>query len=255
MTEIHQIYPSAAAGPLTTEDVERLYTYPDTTAPYVAANFVSSADGAVEVDGIARPLSTPPDRVVLQLGTDLADVVLVGAGTATVEGFTGVKPNDRRAERRRRFGLSEAPVTAVVTATGRWLDPSEPVLNDTVVPTIVFTCAAAPADLRARWADAGADVVLVGDGSVDLTAAVAELGRRGLYRVNCMGGPLLFGSMAEAGLVDELRLTVAPFLVSGEAARIARGVGMDPARLKMVSVITGDDTLLIRYRVGESPVT
>lgn len=255
MTEIHQIYPPAAAGPLTTEDIERLYTYPDCTSPYVAVNFVSSADGAVEVDGIARPLSTPPDRVVLQLGTDLADVVLVGANTATVEGFTGVKPTDRRAERRRRFGLSETPVTAVVTATGRSLDPSAPVLRDTLVPTIVFTCAAVPEDLRARWTDAGADVVLVGDGTVDLTAAVAELGRRDLYRVNCMGGPALFGSMAEAGMVDELRLTVAPFVVSGEAARIARGAGMDPARLELVSVITGDDTLLIRYRVGDSSPT
>ncbi len=68
-----------------------------------------------------------------------------------------------------------------------------------------------------------------------------------------MGGPALFGSLAEAGLVDELRLTLAPFLVSGEAGRIARGAGMDPARLELVSVVTGDDTLLMRYRVREAP--
>ncbi|MBC3194465.1 dihydrofolate reductase family protein [Pseudonocardia sp. C8] len=252
MTGIQQIFPTAGAGPLSVEALERLYAYP-AGAPYVAVNFVSSADGAVEVDGLAAGLSTPPDRVVLDLGTDLADVVLVGAGTATVEGFTGVKPDERMADRRHRFGLEPVPATAVVTSTGRSLGPSAPVLTDTLVPTIVFTCAAAPERLRASWAAAGAHVVLVGDRSVDLAAVVAELGRRGLHRINCMGGPALFGSLAEAGLVDELRLTVAPFLVSGDAARIARGAGMDPERLELVSVVTGDDTLLVRYRVGTSP--
>ncbi|ANY09971.1 hypothetical protein AFB00_10990 [Pseudonocardia sp. HH130630-07] len=249
---MQQIFPAGDAGPLTTEDLERLYAYPDGTGVRVAVNFVSSADGAVEVEGGSAGLSTPPDRVVLDLGTDLADVVLVAAGTATSEGFTGVKHNDRMDDRRRRFGLAGVPVTAVVTSSGRSLDPSAPVLTDTLVPTIVFTCESVSAGLRDRWSDAGADVVLTGDGAVDLGAAVAELQRRGLRRVNCMGGPALFGSLAEAGLVDELRLTVAPFLVSGGAGRIARGAGMDPARLELLSVVTGDDTLLIRYRVGDS---
>ena len=163
------------------------------------------------------------------------------------------RADDRMDDRRRRFGLSELPSTAVVTSSGRSLDPSAPVLTDTVVPTIVLTCESVPADLRGRWADAGAEVVLTGDESVDLAVAVAALGERGLLRINCMGGPALFGSLAEAGLVDELRLTLAPFLVSGEAGRIARGAGMDPARLELVSVVTGDDTLLMRYRVREAP--
>ncbi|MEQ3551310.1 dihydrofolate reductase family protein [Pseudonocardia nematodicida] len=251
MSEIHQILPAAHAGPLSDADLETLYAYPDPgTAPYVAVNFVSSADGAVEVEGRSAGLSTAPDRTVLRLGTDLADVVLVAAGTATAEGFTGVHPDERMADRRRRSGLAEVPVTAVVTSSGRSLDPSSPVLTDTLVPTVVLTCAAVDDDLQKRWTDAGADVVLTGDAAVDLDAAVAELGRRGLHRVNCMGGPALFGGLAGAGLVDELRLTVAPFLVSGEAGRIARGATLDPARLELLSVVTGDDTLLVRYRVA-----
>lgn len=252
MTGIAQVFPPADAGPLDLGALERLYAYPDTGRPYVAVNFVSSADGAVEVDGGSGGLSTPPDRTVLRLGTDLADVVLVAAGTATAEGFTGVKPGERMAERRERFGLAPVPVTAVVTSSGRSLDPSAPVLTDTLVPTVVLTCAAAPADLRARWADAGADVVLTGDGDVDLAAAVAELGRRGLDRINCMGGPGLFGSLVSAELVDELRLTLAPFLVSGDAGRIARGADLGPAPLTLLSALAGDDTLLVRYRVGGS---
>ena len=253
----HLIWPPDRAGPLDADGLEQLYRYPDDCAsrPRLVANFVSSADGAVTVDGLSRGLSTPPDRQVLHLGTDLADVVLVGAGTATVEGFTGVKPGARAAERRARHGLREVAVTAVVTATGRSLAPDAPVLTDTLVPTVVFTCAAVPPGLRDAWRAAGADVVVTGEDAVDLVAVVRELAGRGLNRINCMGGPELFGSLAEAGLVDELRLTVAPFLVSGEAGRITRGIGMDPARLELLSVVAGQDTLLVRYGASRERVS
>lgn len=248
----HLVWPPDRAGPLDADGLEELYRYPDECAerPRLVVNFVASADGAVSVEGSSRGLSTPPDRQVLDLGTDLADVVLVAAGTATAEGFTGVRPDDRAAERRARHGLREVAVTAVVTASGRSLPPDSPVLTDTLVPTVVFTSAAVPADLRDAWSAAGADVVVTGPDGVDLAAVVADLAGRGLNRINCMGGPALFGSLAEAGLVDELRLTVAPFLVSGEAGRIARGAGMDPARLRLLSVVAGHDTLLVRYGVS-----
>ena len=58
-----------------------------------------------------------------------------------------------------------------------------------------------------------------------------ELGRRGLLRVLCEGGPRLFGDLVAADLVDELCLTVAPVLAAGEAGRIAVGPsGSPPAR-------------------------
>ncbi len=248
----HLVWPPDRARPLDADGLEELYRYPDECAERarLVANFVSSADGAVSVDGRSAGLSTPPDRQVLDLGTDLADVVLVGAGTAAAEGFTGVKPDARAAERRARHGLREVAATAVVTASGCSLPPDAPVLTDTLVPTVVFTCAAVPVELRDAWSAVGADVVVAGETGVDLAAAVAELAGRGLNRINCMGGPALFGSLAADGLVDELRLTVAPFLVSGDAGRIARGAGFGPERLELLSVVAGQDTLLVRYGVS-----
>ncbi|WP_432130052.1 hypothetical protein [Streptomyces tendae] len=37
----------------------------------------------MEVGALARPLSTPPDRKVLRLGSDFADVLLIDAGFVT----------------------------------------------------------------------------------------------------------------------------------------------------------------------------
>lgn len=240
------IWPPEHAGRVLDEaELEELYTYP-AVRRWLAVNFVASADGAVEVGGQARPLSTPPDREVLQLGSDLADVLLVGATTAMVENFHGVHPGPETRARRRRHELADVPPTAVVT-TGRGLPADAPVITRAEVPTLVLTCEAAPVEVRRSWQLAGADVVVAGEETVDLAAAVDALTERGLRRIDCEGGPHLFGALTAAGLVDELRLTVSPLLAAGTAGRIAAGPLTEPVDLQLASVLAEEDTLLLRY--------
>lgn len=244
---MHLIWPADHARTLDTADLERLYSYPADSA-WLAVNFVSSADGAVQVGGRAQELSNAPDRVVLRLGSDLADVLLVGATTAMVEGFRGVHPDAKTAERRRRHGLRPVPPTAVVT-TGHSLPADAPVITEARTPTIVFTCAATPVETRHAWADAGAEVVVVGEGTVDLTAAVRALADQGLRRIDCEGGPTLTGALFTAGLVDELRLTVSPLVTSGTAGRITTGPPIEPVGMQLATALAEDDVLLLRYLV------
>ena len=53
---------------------------------------------------------------------------------------------------------------------------------------------------------------------IDLEAALRELARRGMNEIQVEAGPILSGSLLEAGLVDELVIYLAPHLM-GEAAR------------------------------------
>jgi riboflavin-specific deaminase-like protein len=238
------------AGDVDDAELELIYAYPTgLDAPWVQVNFATSADGAAAVDGVSRGLSSPADKRVFALGRDLADVVLVGAGTALAEGYRGIKRTEVRAERRARLGLSEVPPIAVVTRSGS-IGADSPLITDTLVPTIVLTCEAAPEDARAELVDAGADVVLAGETTVDLAEAMRALADRGLLRVSCEGGPQLFGELISAGLVDQLCLTVAPLLAGGDAARIAHAMlrPPQPHRLQLGSVLTEDGSLMLRYR-------
>lgn len=243
---MYHIWPHAGR-PVDDEELERLYGYP-TGTKWLAANFVSSADGAAEIGGKAARLSNPTDQKVLKLGSDLADVLLVGARTAMVEDFRGVHPGNETEQRRRRHQLSAIAPTAVVT-TGYTLPVDAPVVTEAQVPTIVVTCEAAPAHKRRAWKEAGAEVLVSGDTTVDLPAALDALAERGLRRIDCEGGPHLFGSLLAAGMVDELRLTLSPLLVSGTATRIAAGVPLDRVELDAVSILAEDATMLIRYLV------
>lgn len=243
MGVIREVWPSARD--LAEDDLEQLYSYP-ADPRWLAVNFVSSTDGAIAVEGRSGGLSTPADRIVYRLGNDLADVVLVGAGTAVAEGFEGMRPDAATAERRRRFGLAPIAPVAVVT-TGRSLPPDAPVITKAAVPTLVFTSAAAPPALREAWAAHGARVFVVGESAVSAERVVSTLVAEGLGRIDCEGGPRLFGSLIEAGLVDEFRLTVAPFLVAGTSSRASLGAAVDPAELELASVLTDGASVLLRY--------
>ncbi|MGH3494218.1 MAG: dihydrofolate reductase family protein, partial [Sciscionella sp.] len=92
-----------------------------------------------------------------------------------------------------------------------------------------------------------AEVIVAGGDTVDLAAALGRLAERGLRRVDCEGGPRLFAALLAAGVVDELRLTISPFLLAGTADRITAGGAIDPATLRLDTVVAEDDTLLLRY--------
>src|SRR5439155_12985909 len=206
---------------VTDDDLERIYGYPpDITRPWIQVNFVSSADGAAAVADRSEALSHPADKRIFLLGRDLADVVLVGAGTVRAESYRGAKVNDERRARRKRLGLSEVPPIAVVSGTAR-IDPDSALFTDADIPPIIITTAHAPEERHAALAEAGADIIIAGDQMVDLTAALAELSRRGLNRIDCEGGPHLFGELIAENLVDQLCLTVAPLLAGAGADRIA----------------------------------
>ena len=65
----------------------------------------------------------------------------------------------------------------------------------------------------------GAELLSLPDsqGRVDLTALLAELGRRGCNEVHVEGGAGLNGALLDAGLVDELLIYIAPCLLGDQA--------------------------------------
>ena len=238
------LLPSPSTVAAEPPDLAAHYAYPAAlTAPYVRVNFVSSTDGAVTVDGRSGGLGSAADREVFGVLRELAEVVLVGAGT--------VRAEDYRGARRPTRGRATPPPIAVVTGSAD-LDPSARLLTDTQVPPIVLTGPRAPGERRAALAAAGAHVVVLDP--LSPAAVVGELGRRGLLRVLCEGGPRLFGDLVAADLVDELCLTVAPVLAAGEAGRIAVGPSGSPPRgLRLAGAVEDDSTLLLRYtRTGDS---
>jgi riboflavin biosynthesis pyrimidine reductase len=231
---------------LSDDELAALYQVADRSVPHLRANFVSSLDGAVEIGGKSKALSSESDSRVFSMIRRLADVVLVGAGTIRDEGYNPLRLARPAREWRTAAGLAENPTLAVVSSRLE-LSPRHPVFSSAVRP-IVVTHATAPADRRAALSEV-ADVMVLGDAEVDLRAVVDEFTARGMPQVLSEGGPMLLGALTAADLLDELSLTLAPVVAGPGSGRITAG---PPAtvtrRMRLESALDASDGFLFfRY--------
>jgi riboflavin biosynthesis pyrimidine reductase len=231
-------------------DLPTAYAYPP-DGPWVRANMVSSVDGAIAVRGRSGGLSSPGDKRVFAALRDLADVVLVAAGTVRAEGYGAVPATPERVARRRSLRRSDVPPIAVVTSSLA-LDPASALFVDAATPTLVVTTDRAAGERGAAFRDV-ADLVTTPGDRVDLAMAVRRLVERGLGRVLCEGGPSLLGQLAAADVLDELCLTLSARLVSGDASRCVTGPALDPpVPMRLAGLLEEDGTLFTRWRTIRS---
>jgi riboflavin biosynthesis pyrimidine reductase len=268
---VQQIFPAPSSGlPIAAGDavgaLAALYAYPEPAGrPWLRANMVASADGAAAADGRSGGLSGAADRQVFSVLRSLADVILVGAGTARAERYRPVRLDE--AWPRLRAGRTPTPPIAVVTRALD-LEPGEGLLASApdTARTLVLTTEAAPPG-RVAAVGAGAEVIVAGEQTVTAAAAAAALGARGHRRILVEGGPGLLAQITAAGLLDELCLTYSPVLAGGSAGRILAGAGgagaaqSGPARdsaaagpqavgatcLELAHVLEDEGYLLCRY--------
>lgn len=214
---------SFSPGLLNEDDLTRLYAWPSDGG--VRANFVSTLDGsAVGGDSRSGSINTEADGRIFHLQRELTDCVLVGAGTVRAEGYRrGSKP------------------IVVVSRSGHLPEPLAAGEGD----VILVTCAAS-------GREDGDEVWVEGDDEVDLAGVVTRLRRAGMPRVLAEGGPHLFHSLLDAGLVDEFALTLAPRIVGGDHPRVVAGIplgGEAGVDTEIVHLLEEDHSILGLWRV------
>ena len=229
-------------------ELAEAYAYP--RERWLRTNMVMSADGAGSVNGLSGGLSAAGDKRIFGILRVLADVVLAGSGTVRTEQYKPARPRPALAALR-----EGRPATATIAVISGSLDLDLTTPLYTEAPpdarTIVITSEAAPADLRAAAAKV-ADVIVVGEKSVDLPAALTALADRGLTRIICEGGPHLLGQVAAGGLLDELSLTVSPTLAGPGASRILAGEPFTARTMTLTQALAEDGYLFCRYLLANA---
>jgi riboflavin biosynthesis pyrimidine reductase len=214
---------------------------------HLRVNFVVSLDGAVTVGGRSGALGSPGDRRIFTLLRALADAVLVGHGTAAVEGYGPITADSPVGRWRTALGR---PATARIVVSRRAsLDPGSRLVTEAVSPTVLVTCEASDPGRRAALSGAGARVLVCGDDDVDLPTALDRLSDLGMQLLLCEGGPQLFRDALRAGVVDELALSLSPSLVGAAGARLLGEELADRVTLDLRQVLEEDGLLFTRYGI------
>ena len=209
-------------------DLREVYAAP--RAPWLRVNMVSTVDGAATGEsGLTASINNEPDQRVFRLLRELADVVVVGAGTVRAEGYTplttplvvvsrsGAVPETLR-------GAEPGRVLMATVSVGAGLEESRDLLG-------------------------AANVMVLGSHRVDLAALKQALADRGFADLLCEGGPHLLRDLLDQGVADELDCTFVPRVVAGSHARITDGPPVD-VPLRLQALVEEDGTLLGRGFTG-----
>ncbi|OFS27262.1 MULTISPECIES: dihydrofolate reductase family protein [unclassified Brevibacterium] len=244
---LHQIFPSPAQFAPDPREAALTALYDSTDIPpdrpRVQSNMVQSLDGRIAgADGLSGTISSPADKRVFAVLRALADVVIVGASTVREEGYTRLPARQRFAEDRRTRGQDPAPTLAIITGSGN-LDVDH--LTSAGSGSIIVFTTTDDDDVLGRLRSSLCEVIRVD--SPDPHTVLEALAQRGFKRALCEGGPSLLGEWAAAGAIDEMCVTVSPLLVGGAGPGILGRVELDgPARLRLLSAVEGDSTLMLR---------
>jgi riboflavin-specific deaminase-like protein len=213
--------------------------------PYLVLNMVSTLDGKATIDWRTRGLSSELDRRLFHHLRTQADAVMVGAGTARVEGYGRMAKSDELRAKREREGLAPDPLAVVVS--GRLDLPADlPLLQEPEQRVLIATGSGAVL----QGTKAQIEYLRTGD---DLPLLMGRLrAEHGVGSVLCEGGPTLNSHLLAAGLVDELFLTLNRKLSGGAAALtiVAGSSLIEPTELSLVSVAEGGGDLYTRWRVS-----
>ena len=200
--------------------------------PWVIVNMVMTLDGAAALGGRSAGIGGAGDRLLFSAIRSLADLIVVGAGTARAERYGPAQSGARIAIVSRSFNLPlDLPLFT-------------PVRENTLRP-IVIGPTSAPDD-RQEALTRVADVITTGP---EVTPnSILDVARDLEARtVLCEGGPSLLAQFARADLVDEWFVTIGPMVVSGSADRILTGTDEAPRALSLSRVWEHDGALLLRY--------
>lgn len=190
-----------------------------TGRPWVMVCMVTSLDGSTVVDGRSGGLSHPVDAALLGALRSRADAILVGAGTVRAEGYG---PPRRVGQR------------IVVVSRTASIDLTTP----------LFTSGAGVLALPEDAPEVAVANLRAGRGSVDLAGILSQLDAQ---VVQVEGGASLNAALSAHDLIDELNVTVAPFVSGGDGPRLTRGAPPLSHRLRLAQLAEHEDFVFTRW--------
>ncbi len=222
--------------------------------PLTTVVLATSADGKISDTSRSHPrFGSQADFDHLERQVAQADAVLFGAATLKAGGSAMRVIKPELIEQRRAAGLPEQPIQIVCSRSGK-IDPAIKFFQQPIPRYLLTTAEGAQ-----HWQDqSGFDQVLSGaaDQEVDWHQAFEKLHQLQIGSVGVLGGGEIVAALLEAGLIDELHLTLCPLLLGGKAAPSpVEGAGFsqeNAPKLELISCKQIEQELFLHYRVKRS---
>ena len=195
--------------------------------PWIILNAAMTADG--KIDTTARQgakISSDSDWERVDRLRAEVDAVMVGGRTLLNEDPRLTVKSPELRLKRTESDCPENPIKVGIISNAS-IDPQGKFMQSGSDRVIVFTTRQTPENQVEKLRKAGAQVVLSESRRVNLADAMRTLRANGIEKVLLEGGGTLNAAMFAAGLIDEVRLYIAPLIFGGsDAPTLADGIGL-----------------------------
>ncbi|MBO0738384.1 MAG: bifunctional diaminohydroxyphosphoribosylaminopyrimidine deaminase/5-amino-6-(5-phosphoribosylamino)uracil reductase RibD [Alphaproteobacteria bacterium] len=214
--------------------------------PLVTLKLATSLDGRIATSaGHSQWITGPPARECAHVLRAAHDAIMVGTGTLLAD--------DPQLTCRLPGLRDRSPVRVVIDRQLRISSAMKLVSGARKVASWVLTLPSADPARRQSLRDSGVTIIDVDpdpEGMIDIRAALAALGERGITRLLVEGGGRLAAAMARARLVDRLIWVHAPLLIGGDGIPAIAGLGLDaladaPSFERLSTQTVGADVLTV----------
>jgi len=220
--------------------------------PFVAATFAITVDGKITTRNFSPvDFTSREDNLHLFRQRAFADAVLIGHTSLRRDNVRLSLPADLQQARIKRK-QAPVPLRVIISNKGR-IDSRLKIFQSTSSPILVFSTTQMPRKTQGALGEK-ATLHLTRWDHVDLAEMLRIL--RSQYHVRtvaCEGGPTLFRSLLERGLVDQLNLTVAPYMFGGAKAPTLTGLNKQflPASVhcRLIQMRVVDQECFLTYRI------
>jgi riboflavin-specific deaminase-like protein len=191
--------------------------------PFVIATFAMTVDGKVTTKNLSPvDFTSREDKLHLFRQRAAADAVLLGHTSLKRDNVRLGLPADMQETRAKR-GQSRGPLRVIISHKGR-IDHRLNIFQSNISPIIIFSTKRMPRKYQ-RGLEKRATLYLSNSKHVNLAGMLETLRKKYKVRtVACEGGPTLFRSLLEQDLIDQLNLTIAPYMFGGAKAPTLTGL-------------------------------
>ena len=185
-----------------------------------------TADGKVTTRTLAPvDFTSREDKLHLFRQRALADAVLIGHTSLKRDNVRLGLPAELQ-EARTKQGQNRCPLRVIISNKGR-IDDRLKIFQSDISPIIIFSTKQMPPKTQKALTQK-ATLHLSNAEHVDLAAMLEMLRRQyNVRRLACEGGPTLFRSLLERSFIDQLNLTIAPYMFGGAKAPTLTGLSKE----------------------------
>lgn len=221
--------------------------------PFVMATFAMTVDGKITTRNFSPvDFTSREDKKHLIRQRSLGDAVLIGHSTLRHDNVRLGIANEELRNQRIARGQRAYPLRVIVSNEGK-IDARLNIFQTDISPIIIFSTTRMPRKHRCDLMEK-ATLHLSNSANLDLAEMLHRLKTEyKVKKVACEGGAALFRALLEQDLVDQLNLTIAPYLFGGADAPTLTGLSKDflprsvECTLKDMKVV-GDECFLT-YRI------